>query len=258
MFISRFAPALVVSLALVFSGCSSKSDPQADTQKQLEEAQKQLAEAQQKVDAAKSQAAAPGAPAAQPAAAPSPVTETKQVPPPPPPPKVITLAAGTAIPVRTLGLISTKTATNGAPFEATLEKELVVDGELIAARGANVTGVVVNSDPGGKVKGVASIALALTSVQTSVGKVKISTASVAKDAKSTVKKDVTRGAIMTGAGAAIGAIAGGGRGAAIGAGVGAGAGVGTAMMTKGAAAEVPAETPLTFTLAAPVTVTIQK
>jgi hypothetical protein len=57
-----------------------------------------------------------------------------------------------------------------------------------------------------------------------------------------------RTGIAAGAGAAIGAIAGGGKGAAIGAGVGGGAGVATNMATRGAAAELPAESVLQFTL----------
>ena len=113
------------------------------------------------------------------------------------------------------------------------------------------------SDPGGKVKGKASISIALTSIAGKNGPIAVSTSAHQALAKSTVKKDVGRGAIMTGAGAAIGAIAGGGKGAAIGAGIGGAAGVGTAMMTKGAPAEIPAESPLTFTLKSPVTVTVQ-
>jgi hypothetical protein len=67
-----------------------------------------------------------------------------------------------------------------------------------------------------------------------------------------------RTATFTGGGAAIGAIigaiAGGGRGAAIGAASGAGAGAGTQIVTKGAAIRIPAETILTFQLAAPLQV----
>ena len=250
--------------ALVMAGCSARKTDTgeaekklADTEKQLQQArgetgaeqrvaelEKQLEEARKEVASAKSDASAPVAPA-------------PAEPPPPPKPKQYVIAAGTAIPVRTTAALSTKTATTGSTFEASLTEALKVDGVVLAPAGAGVTGVVLLSDPGGRVKGKASISIALKSITTSQGPLAIQTNSREAVAKSTVKKDVARGGIMTGAGAAIGAIAGGGRGAAIGAGVGAAAGVGTAMATKGAPAEIPAESALTFTLKTPVTVTVQ-
>jgi hypothetical protein len=86
----------------------------------------------------------------------------------------------------------------------------------------------------------------------------VKTQSYSVDAESTKKKDTVRTGIATGVGAVIGGIAGGGKGAAIGAGVGAGAGVGTAMATRGAAAVIPTETLIEFTLSAPATVVIRK
>lgn len=210
----------------------------AELEKQLEEAKKELATSQ-------SQAAAPAAPA------------KPAEPPPPPKPIVYTVPAGTSIPVRTTTMLSTKTATTGSTFAASLTEPLTADGVVLAPAGSEVTGVVALSDPGGRVKGKASISITLQSIATKYGPLEISTNNREAIAKSTVKKDVVRGGIMTGAGAAIGAIAGGGKGAAIGAGIGGAAGVGTAMATKGAPAEFPAESALTFTLNAPVSVTVQ-
>jgi hypothetical protein len=254
--------AMILTLAVTGCGNRRAGDREAeeklsDTQKQLQELkgqagaeekvaelEKQLADA--KKELAASQAAAPAAPA-----------EPPPPPPPPPKPKNYVIAAGTAIPVRTITALSTKTATTGAPFSASLTQPLSVDGKVLAPAGAEVKGVVVLSDPGGRVKGKASISVALKSIQGTHGPISIETNNSEAVAKSTVKKDVARGGVMTGAGAVIGAIAGGGRGAAIGAGVGAAAGVGTAVATKGAPAEIPAETALTFTTKAPVTVTVQ-
>ena len=84
------------------------------------------------------------------------------------------------------------------------------------------------------------------------------TESYSVDASNTKKKDTVRTGIATGAGAIIGGIAGGGKGAAIGAGAGAAAGVGTALATRGAAAVIPTETLIEFTLSAPATVVIRK
>jgi len=180
------------------------------------------------------------------------------VPPPPPPkPKEYVIPAGTPISIRTTTAISTKTANSGETFAASLTRPITIDGEVLARSGAEVSGIVVQSDPGGRVKGKASISVALRSIRGTHGPIRVETSSHEALAPSSMKKDVVRGGIMTGVGAAIGAIAGGGSGAAIGAGVGAGAGVGTALATKGAPAQIPAESVLTLRTKAPVTITVQ-
>jgi hypothetical protein len=274
---NRFFAALALSLALVISGCGARQTSQAeadqklaDAQKQLEEAQKQVEEARSQAAAAQSQQAAPGSAATTPRAPGAPAapatksawgdaskTASSKTPATPAAPKEITIPAGATVVVRTTTALSTKTAANGAPFAASLEKDLTVDGRLIAPKGAEVSGVVVSSDPGGKVKGLASIAVTLKSIATPSGPIRIDTDNRGFQAKSSVKKDVLKGGIMTGVGAAIGAIAGGGKGAAIGAGAGAAAGTGTAMMTHGDPAVIPAESVLTFKLTAPVTVPLK-
>ena len=72
-------------------------------------------------------------------------------------PREFTLPAGTVIPVRNTAEISTAKVKNGSVFDAVLENDLVVDGTTLAQAGALVTCVVVESDPGGRVKGVASL-----------------------------------------------------------------------------------------------------
>ncbi|MBN9659407.1 MAG: hypothetical protein J0H49_14575 [Acidobacteria bacterium] len=171
------------------------------------------------------------------------------------PPRQFTLAAGTSIPVRTITTLSTKTAAPGDAFEATLNRDLVVDDYLVAPRGSTVTGRVTNSDPGGKVKGLASISVALSSISTPNGPIAIQTSAVGQQAKTTKRKDAAKIGIGAGIGAAIGAIAGGGKGAAIGAGIGGAGGTGMVLATKGDAAVIPSESLLTFRLSAPVTVT---
>jgi hypothetical protein len=174
-------------------------------------------------------------------------------------PQQFTLPAGTVIPVRTTAEISTSKVKNGSVFEALLEKDLVSDGTVLAKAGALVNCIVVDSDPGGRVKGVASLSVAAKSIAGVGGNLlAVKTGSYSVDAKNTKKKDTVRTGIATGAGAIIGGIAGGGKGAAIGAGAGAAAGVGTAMATRGAAAAIPTETLIEFTLSAPATVVIRK
>jgi len=173
-----------------------------------------------------------------------------------PEPRTVTLPAGAAIKVRTTTTLSTKSAATGQRFEASLEEPLEQDGWLIAQKGATVRGVIAEADPGGKVKGVARIAVRLTELETVDGQViNLATSLHARQAKKTVKKDMKKVGIATGVGAAIGAIAGGGKGAAIGAGAGAGAGAGTVALTRGEPAVIPAESLITFTLKAPAAVT---
>ena len=174
-------------------------------------------------------------------------------------PREFTLPAGTVIPVRNTAEISTAKVKNGSVFDAVLEHDLVVDGTTLARTGALVTCVVVESDPGGRVKGVASLSVAARSIAGVGGNtLTVKTDSYSTDAQNTKKKDTVRTGIATGVGAVIGGIAGGGKGAAIGAGAGAAAGVGTAMATRGAAAVIPTETLMEFTLSAPATVVIRK
>jgi hypothetical protein len=172
-------------------------------------------------------------------------------------PRVVTLPAGTAIPVRTIAELSTKNLSDGSTFEAQLDQDLVAGDVVVAKAGSRVNGVVVTSDPGGKVKGVASLTVAARAV---VGMkdniIAVKTDSYTAEAKSTKKKDAVRTGVASGIGAVIGGIAGGGKGAAIGAGVGAGAGIGTSMATRGDAAVIPSEELIQLKLTAPVSITI--
>ena len=173
-----------------------------------------------------------------------------------PAPRVYTIATGTPITISTAKTLSTKTDNEGHRFAASLARPIVDGDWVIAKRGALVEGVVVNSDPGGRIKGRASMTVKLRSLQLADGRtVDLTTNSYTKAAKGTKKKDALKIGIGTGIGAAIGAIAGGGKGAAIGAGAGAGAGTGYVLATRGDPAVIPSESQLTFRLQAPITVT---
>lgn len=172
-----------------------------------------------------------------------------------PPSVSVTLPGGTPLVVRTTTALSTSTQVAGQPFTAHLEQPLVLGSREIAARGAEVEGRIVESDKGGRVKGVATIAVQMTRLYTSGGHVvDISTDAITRDANATKGKDATKIGIGSGVGAAIGGIVGGGKGAAIGAAAGAGAGTGTVLGTHGDAAVIPSESVLHFTLRAPLTV----
>ena len=174
----------------------------------------------------------------------------------PAPPKSVTLAAGTAITVRTTNTLSSGTVKAGESFAATLEDPIVDGTWVIAPQGANVRGVIAHSNAGGKVKGRAGLGIRLTSIQTADGQnLEVNTTTYSVAAQSTKKKDAKKIGIASGVGAAVGAIVGGGKGAAIGAGAGAGAGTAGVLMTHGAAAVIPSESVVTFQLSDGVTVT---
>ena len=173
-------------------------------------------------------------------------------------PREVTLAAGTVIPVRTIAELSTENLTDGGTFEAQLDQDLLAGDVVVAKAGSRVNGIVVTSDKGGKVKGVASLTVGARAIVGAKNKViPIKTDSFTVDAKSTKKKDAVRTGVASGIGAVVGGIAGGGKGAAIGAGVGAGAGVATNMATRGESAVIPSEQLMPLKLTAPVTVSIQ-
>lgn len=170
--------------------------------------------------------------------------------------QTVTLPAGTAIRVRTDSAISSKTAQTGDTFTGILSEALKVDTKVIAPRGAAVTGVVAESDEGGRVKGVASLSLRLTKVSIDGKAVPVQSGIVVKNAPATKKKDAVKVGIGAGVGAIVGAIAGGGKGAAVGAAAGGAAGTGVVLATHGEPAVVGAESLLTFRLSAPVSVKV--
>jgi hypothetical protein len=165
----------------------------------------------------------------------------------------VTLNAGFLLPVRLVDGLSSERNAPGDVFQATLDRELVAEGFVIAERGARVEGRVVAVDRA-KV-GSAALAVELTRLHTSDGQtVPIQTENYFKHANPGQVNKATKvagGAII---GAAIGAIAGGGKGAAIGAGIGGGAGAGDVLLTR-KPAELPSETLVTFKLKSTVPLT---
>jgi hypothetical protein len=250
----------VAALLLAQLGCSSKSTENASTAQPSPSPSvaTALTSASPTPDVASTAASNPGAVAsnasANPGAAPADTAAPSAAP--PAPPRVFTIRSGSQISIFTAKELSTKTVKDGDLFTASLARPIVDGDWVIAKRGATVQGVVVNSDPGGRVKGRASMTVKLRSLQLADGRtVDLSTSSYTKEAKGTKKKDAMKIGIGAGIGAAIGAIAGGGKGAAIGAGAGGGAGTGLVLATRGDPAVIPSESQLNFRLQGPITVT---
>ena len=174
-------------------------------------------------------------------------------PPPKPKPQPIIVPSGTVVTVRTSQDLSSKTSQTGQTFLATLAQPISVGGRAALPAGTTVSGRVVNAKAKGKIKGEGELSLALT---------RISVGGHSYEIQTNVLNNVTKGkgkrtAVTTGGGAAggalIGGLAGGGKGAGIGALVGAGAGLIGGAATGNKQIEIPAESALSFTLAAPLT-----
>lgn len=182
--------------------------------------------------------------------------ELASAPLPPPEPLTVTLKPGTLLQVRLGERLASDRNVAGDAFFATLDQPLVVDGFVIAERGARVMGRVADVVEAGRVQGTASIALELESLTASGGqKIALRTARFVRKGDTSKKADAARAGLGAAIGAAIGAAAGGGKGAAIGAAAGATAGTGVVLATRGKAAVLETETRLSFRLDEPVTIT---
>jgi len=200
---------------------------------------------------------APSGAAATPAVEPGPAAAVAPLP--PPPPRQVTLDAGTLISVRLAETLASDRVAADDTFQATLDKPIVVDGLVIAERGARLEGKIADVQQAGRVRGVAALGVELTRLYTSDGqKVDIKTQSFRKTAEKDTKSDAAKIGVGAAVGAAIGAIAGGGKGAAIGAAAGGGAGTGAVMATRGKPAVIEVETRIDFRLAESVTITEKK
>src|SRR5499425_2280474 len=166
-----------------------------------------------------------------------------------PPPAPLVVPAGSEIVVTVDQKLSSKTSQAGQSFMATVAQPVTVDGRTVIPKGSSVSGKVLRAKEKGKIKGEGELSITLTSVTIREKNYPLSVGSL----DSTVKGKGKRTAVTTGGGAAggalIGGLAGGGKGAGIGALVGAAGGLVGGALTGNKQIEIPAESPLTFTLA---------
>lgn len=164
------------------------------------------------------------------------------------PSQFVTIPAGTRISVRTIDGIDSTQNQVGDRFQASLEEPLLVNGEEVVPKGADVYGRLTQSNTSGTFTGKSQLGLELTGIVVNGRTYPIVTGEYSVAGKSrgasTAKRTIGGAAV----GSIIGAIAGGGKGAAIGAGVGGGVGAGSETVTKGDQVKVPSETLLDFTL----------
>jgi hypothetical protein len=166
----------------------------------------------------------------------------------------VTLPESTPIHVTLNTAVASDRSRPGDHFGATISEPLVLDGKTIIPKGAQVTGVVVDARPSGRLKGRAHLLLGLETVEVNGSTYDIRTASEARFGDKHKNRNLALIGGAAGGGLLIGAIAGGGEGALIGGPIGAGAGTAAALFTGKKDIRVPAETHLTFRLARPATI----
>ena len=159
-----------------------------------------------------------------------------------PVPKVI-LPSGTSLHVVLQQGVGTDASSPGSQFAAVLADPIVIDGKTVLEKGG-----VVDVKKAGRVKGRATLSLALTSVVHEGKTVPIETKTYVGVAKDNKKRDAAIIGGGAGVGAVIGAIAGGGKGAATGAAIGGAGGTGTVLATRGDDLHYPPESRLNFVL----------
>lgn len=156
----------------------------------------------------------------------------------------VTVNAGTQLMVRTETNLITGKLKKGDRFTALLEANLVVNGQVIIARGSSVYGRVVESKEAKRVVGVAKLVIELTDIKIGGQLHPVVTDRIAYvgERSGTLKKIAV--------GAAAGAAIDGKKGAKTGAKVGAGA----AVLTKGKQITIPAKSLLAFRMMQPLQV----
>jgi hypothetical protein len=180
------------------------------------------------------------------------------VKPPAPVARSVSVAEGTALPIRLADALDSNTTQTGQIIHGTLTADIIADNMVAIPRGTPVVGRVIQAKDAAHFAGSSLLSLELTQVQLKGGPVSVVTAPFSQEGKGRGKNT----AMKTGGGAALGAIigalAGGGKGAAIGAASGGGLGAGVNAVTRGEQVKIPAETLITFKLQSPVNVTTSR
>ncbi len=162
------------------------------------------------------------------------------------------IPAGTNLVVRLIDPVDSQTDRLGQTYRATLDEPIVLNGETVVDRGADITAKLVEDTQSGKLTGKTVITLDLVNIKINGRFQDIDTEEITRQSGSRTAKSAKVGGGLAALGAIIGGIAGGGKGAAIGAVSGAGAGGAAQVLTKGERVRIPSETRLTFLLQNPV------
>lgn len=171
--------------------------------------------------------------------------------------RIITIPAGTTLPLELTTAVSSANATVESPVSARLRRAVTIDGTTALPAGTVVHGEVSDVERAGRVQGRSRLALRFTSVVIDGRRESLRTNPVSFEGEATKSEDATKIGAGAGIGAAIGGLLGGGSGAAKGAVIGGAAGTGTVLATRGKEVELAAGSNLDPTLASAVDVEVK-
>jgi hypothetical protein len=166
----------------------------------------------------------------------------------------IVVPAGEVLYVRLQQSLSSATAEPGEHFSAVLDEPLVVDGKVLAERGAPVTGRVTAARHSGRLHHPGYLRVTLSAITVHDKTVPLETRSIFVEGHSHKKRNWGFIGGGTGGGALIGALASGGKGALIGSAIGAAGGTTAAFITGKKEVGLSAERRLGFRLTEPVNI----
>jgi hypothetical protein len=171
----------------------------------------------------------------------------------------LVVSADSVIGLQTENRISSETARVEDRVEALVTREVKVGDRVAIPAGAHAIGSVMQVERGGKFKERARLGIRFHTLVLADGtRVPISTETIYRDGEAPGNNTAAKVGGAAVGGAILGAILGGAKGAVIGSTAGAGAGTAAVMASDRNAATLPAGTPMTVRLLAPVTVTSEK
>ena len=191
-------------------------------------------------------AAPPPQPAYTPRPAYTPPAPAQPVAPPPPVARVVTLPAGSTLPVRITQTLDSGTSQPGDSFSGAVATDIIADGMVLIPRGASVNGRVSEVHEAAHFKGSALLTVELTGVNARGERISVSTEPYTVEGKGRGKNTAVKTGVGAAAGAVLGGIFGGGKGAAIGAAAGGGTGAAINGVTRGEQVQIPTESVVRF------------
>lgn len=154
----------------------------------------------------------------------------------------------TVLEIRLSEWVSSKENEAGDDFEAIVDKDVVVNGDIVIPRKSIVFGKLVEVKDSGRVKGRAKLALTLTQVVVRGEKYPLHTNTLEVEADGSKGSDAKKVGGGAGIGGLLGGIFGGAGGLLTGAVIGAGAGTAGVLLTKGKDVEFGPEHRFAFRL----------
>jgi len=168
----------------------------------------------------------------------------------------IVLPSGTLINVRMIDSIDSGTDHVGQAFKASMASPVVVDGETVIPKGADVFVKLVDMKSAGNIRGTSELQVQLDRLFVDNKSYVVESNTFTQTGANQTTKTAKTVGIGTAIGAVLGGITGGKKGAVIGAGAGAGAGTAVEAATKGEQVRIASESAMTFRLESPIQVTL--